>query len=83
MERRAAAGSDPLLEWLRTAAVGFGAVLESDSGAWAATEDGDTSFQDLGFAVGGGGGSWAKGVLPAGTTRQRFQVRGWEGPLSV
>lgn len=72
-ERRAAAGSDPLLEWLNSAGIGFELVLENDRSAWAEREDGDTSFRDLGFAVGGGGGSWAKGVLPAGTTRKRFQ----------
>lgn len=73
VERRAAPGSDPLLEWLRSNGLGFAAVLESNSEAWAERADGDTSLQDLGFAVGSGGGSWAKGVLPAGTTRQRLQ----------
>ena len=71
MERRAAAGAEPLLEWLEASGLPFGVLLEGDASAWSA-DDGQQPDDGLAFGQGDGGGgtAWTRG-LPAGTTRRR------------
>lgn len=65
--KRAATGcGDPLLEWLSSQGVPFGALLEADGGAWAAPTPPPEDQLLLGF---GSGDAALRAALPAGTTR--------------